>query len=122
MQLTIEVPNHLGQQLLHYQDRLPEVLARGVRDLEERSTNKEMVPTFIYNENDLLRLLASQPAPQIIIGIQPAPTLQARINDLLWRGKQGVLSSAENTELTRVMTMEHLVRLAKAHALKQLKQ
>jgi len=62
MEITIELPETLGQQLEPFQDRLPEVIERGLRELLAR----------------------------------------------------------ESAELERPLMLEHLVRLAKAHAYKQL--
>jgi hypothetical protein len=45
-----------------------------------------------------------------------------RISDLLWRSKEGTLLPQEATELDRYLVLEHLVRLAKAHAAKRLAQ
>jgi hypothetical protein len=39
---------------------------------------------------------------------------------LLQRSKQSALSATETAELERSLMLEHLVRLAKAHAYKQL--
>ena len=54
------------------------------------------------------------------ITIRPSPELQARVSELLHRNKEGELSQREGAELERYLTLEHLVRLAKAHAYRQL--
>jgi len=43
-----------------------------------------------------------------------------RVSELWARNKEGELSRQEETELERHLTLEHLVRLAKAHAYKRL--
>ena len=113
MQITIEVPDQLGQQLAQFQDRLLEVLERGVRELLAEKTN-----TF-QDEDDIVTLLASQPTPEEILAIQPSPALQARVSELLARNKTEILPRQEEAELERYLTLEHLVRLAKAHAYQQ---
>jgi hypothetical protein len=45
-----------------------------------------------------------------------------RIGDLLVRSKEGTLLPPEVAELERYLVLEHLVRLAKAHAAKRLAQ
>jgi hypothetical protein len=114
MEITIQVPDELGQQLRLYQDRLPEVLERGLRELvAERSGG-------FQNEDGIIELLTSQPAPEQVLALHPSPELQARVSELLYRNKKETLSDQEETELERYLLLEHLVRLAKAHAYKQL--
>ena len=61
-----------------------------------------------------------QLTPEQVLAIRPSSELQARVSELLGRSKDGELSRQEETELERYLTLEHLVRLAKAHAHKQL--
>lgn len=114
MQITIDVPNGLGQQLQQFKDRLPEVLERGVQELLfERAYS-------FQDEKSIMLLLASQPTPEQVLAIRPSPELQARVSELLVRSKVGSLLPAEEVELERYLTLEHLVRLAKTHAYRQL--
>ena len=114
VQITIDVPNQLGQQLQPFKDRLPEVLERGLRDLLFERTNE------FPDEQSIMALLASQPTPEQVLSIRPSSELQARVSDLLARSKLGVLLRAEEVELERYLVLEHLVRLAKAQAYRQL--
>jgi hypothetical protein len=66
-----------------------------------------------------MALLVSQPSPAQVLAISPSTTLQARVSDLLQRGKANALSQQETAELERHLTLEHLVRLAKAHSFLQ---
>jgi hypothetical protein len=110
MEITIRVPNGLGQQLQHFRERLPEVLDRGLRDLlAEKSAEFD-------DENGIMSLLTSQPTPEQVLTIRPSPELQARVSKLLLYSKQRELSRQEEAELDRYLMLEHLVRLAKAHA------
>jgi len=112
--ITIQVPDMLGQQLRRFRERLPEILERGLREtLAEK-------PGEFQDENAIIELLTSQPTPEQVLAIRPSPELQARVSELLGRSKDGELSRQEETELERYLTLEHLVRLAKAHAHKQL--
>jgi len=72
------------------------------------------------DENAIMQLLASQLAPEQVLSIRPSPEFQAHVSELLHRSKQGELSRQEEAELERYLLLEHLVRLAKAHAYKQL--
>jgi hypothetical protein len=112
--LTIEVPDKLGQTLQKMPDRIPEILERGLVDLQEEPF------TSYQDEEHIIALLASQPTPQQILALQPSPTLQKRVRDLLISNQQGVLTGEQTAELDRYMLLEHLVRLAKIHASRQL--
>ena len=112
--ITIQVPNVLGQQLQRFRERLPEVLERGLREIVAERQGE------CQDENAIIELLTSQPTPDQVLGIRPSPELQARVSELLYRNKEGELSRQEEAELERYLMLEHLVRLAKAHAYKQL--
>lgn len=114
IEITVQVPDALGQQLQRVRERLPEILERGLREiLAEKSRD-------FQDESAIMELLTSQPSPEQVLSICPSPELQARVSELLHRNKEGELSQQEEAELERYLTLEHLVRLAKAHAYKQL--
>lgn len=114
MEITIELPDGIGQQLQSFQDRLPEVIECGLQVmLAERNA-------IFADEEHIMALLVSQPTPEQVLALTPTPELQARVSDLLARGKQGQLAPSEEKELDRYLTLEHLVRLAKVHATKSL--
>jgi hypothetical protein len=115
-EITLQVPEELGQELETHQEHLVEILELGLQQIKTQEN-------YSYpDENAILELLASQPNPKKILALKPTPELQARVNDLIHRSKEGQLSNKEEAELERYFTLEHLVRLAKAHASKQLKQ
>jgi hypothetical protein len=116
MQITIDVSHKLGKKLQRFQDRLPEVLERGLQELEH-----EHVAQF-QDEKEIIELLASQPAPKEILAIRPSPQFQARVSHLLAENKLRSLSQQETAELERYLTLEHLVRLAKAYAYHQMSE
>ena len=113
MQITIEVPNDLGQQLQRFRDRLPEVLERGLLELMAETSE-------VHDESAIVEVLISQPSPEQIMALRPSPTLSARVSELLDRGKRQELDRQEEGELERYLVLEHLVRLAKAHAYRQI--
>ncbi|BAY38839.1 hypothetical protein NIES2111_31880 [Nostoc sp. NIES-2111] len=116
MQITVEVSEELGKQLQQFQDRLQEIVERGLQELlSEQSSN-------FLDEKQIIALLASQPTPEQILAIRPSPEFQARVSDLLAQSKAGTLSAKGEAELERYLTIEHLVRMAKAHAFDQLRQ
>lgn len=114
MQVMVEVPSQLGKSLEQFRDRLPEVLARGVKELQAEQR------TTFHDEAEIMAVLTTQPTPEQVLAIRPSPEFQARVSELLMRSKQHQLSTLEERELERYLTLEHLVRLAKAQAHKQL--
>jgi predicted transcriptional regulator len=116
MQITIEVPDRLGEQLQQLGDRLPEALDRAVQELAPTGTGT----TTYQDDSQIVELLASQPSPEVVLAIRPTPALQARMSELLEQNKAGTLTRSEEVELDRYLLLEHWVRLAKAHAYKNL--
>lgn len=114
MQITIEVPDRLGEQLQQLGDRLPEALALALQELTFTET------TAHQDDSQIIELLASQPTPEAVLAIRPSPVLQERMSELLAQNKSGTLTRSEEVELDRYMLLEHWVRLAKAHAYKNL--
>jgi hypothetical protein len=112
--ITIRVPDDLGRRLEQFRDRLPEVLERGLREIQEQPD------ATAADEQAIISVLASRPTPDQVVAIRPSAEMQARVSELLSRSKDGQLSRAEEIELERYLLLEHLVRLAKTHALEQL--
>jgi hypothetical protein len=56
------------------------------------------------------------PSPEEVLALRPSPELKERISELLRKNRQEGLTPEEDAEWQRYETMEHLVRLAKAHA------
>jgi hypothetical protein len=116
MQIILEVPDRLGKKLQQLGDQLPETLERLLQDIPTPET-------ISYQEDrQIIEILASQPSPETILAIRPTPALQSRMSELLERNKSGSLSRTEEAELDRYLLLEHWIRLAKAHAYKQLQK
>jgi hypothetical protein len=71
----------------------------------------------VYDE--LAYFLASL-SPRRVISYKASPKAQARVNILIEKNKLSGLTPDENAEMERYMTVEHIVRLAKAKALQKL--
>jgi 3-hydroxyisobutyrate dehydrogenase-like beta-hydroxyacid dehydrogenase len=111
--MTIDIPEQLEVELHLLRDRIPEVLAIGLRELraaQEPATNADAI----------IAILVNQPTPDQVLALHPSTELQARASDLIARSKAGVLTAQEAAELERYLLLEHLVRMAKAHALQRL--
>lgn len=114
VEITIQVPDTLGELLQQVQDRLPEVLERGLREVLADTAGATQ------DERTIIEVLTSQPTSEQILALRPSPELQARAGELLARGKQGALLPQEAAELERYLLLEHLVRMAKTHTYKRL--
>lgn len=77
--------------------------------------------TIAYNSvyDELASFLASL-SPRRVVAYKASPKAQARVNELLEKNKTTGLTAEENAEMERYMTVEHIVRLAKAKALQKL--
>lgn len=116
VEVTIQIPHILEKQMQRFQNRLPEILERGIYDLlvEEADAGRTM------GELEVMDILASRPTAEEILALKPSSDLQIRITNLLAKAKEHPLSRREETELDRYLMLEHLVRLAKAKALSQI--
>ena len=74
-----------------------------------------------YNSvfDELAYFLASL-SPRRVLAYKASPKAQARVNLLLEKNNNEGLTTEENAEMERYMTVEHIVRLAKAKALQKL--
>ena len=110
VRITIDAPDELGQGLERVQDRLVEVLERGLREVLADEDQRGQ------DERQIIAVLAAQSSPDDVIALRPSRAMQERASQLLARSKEGGLSAQEAAELERYLLLEHLVRLAKGHA------
>ena len=108
--VNIPVPETMEKQVRRFRDRLPEALERGLRDLMAEQSGA------FQDEATIIELLTSRPTPKQVLAIKPTLELQARASELLSRSQAGTLLPHEEAELERILTLEHLVRMAKAQA------
>jgi hypothetical protein len=80
---------------------------------------KKMVAEYNSVYDELAFFLASL-SPRRVISYKSSVKAQERVNLLLEKNKVEGLTSDENSEMERFMTVEHIVRLAKAKALQKL--
>ncbi|MBI3913073.1 MAG: hypothetical protein HY327_02585 [Chloroflexi bacterium] len=114
MQITLEIPDKLEQPLQQFRDRLPEVLERGLRELTAEESLR------FQDADAILEFLVSQPTPEQVLAMKPSSEFQARVSELLDKNKTDGLTRQEETQLDRYLMIEHMTRLAKAHAYQQL--
>lgn len=89
-------------------ERLPEVLAYGLRQLSP-------LPNETYQY--ILEFLVSQPSPVDVMHFGPTPAMQARVTELLEKNRSGILSTGESAELDEYVRINHLITMLKARAL-----
>jgi hypothetical protein len=65
MEITIQLPDRLGQALQPFRDRLPEVIERGLQELLAESRVQS------NDENQIMELLVSQPTPEQVLALHP---------------------------------------------------
>ena len=110
MQITLDVPDRIGEKLKALGDRLPEALDR----MLDQMPSDNLVS--FQDEVQILAFLASQPSSEEILELRPSSMFQARISELLDRNKTNTLDRNGEVELDRYLLLEHWVRLAKANA------
>ena len=108
LNVTIPISETMEKQVKQFRNRLPEALERGLRDLMAEQSGA------FQDEAAIINLLTSRPTPEQVLAIQPSPDLQTRASELLSQSKAGTISPREEAELERILTLEHLVRMAKA--------
>lgn len=77
-----------------------------------------MVITSVFDE--IVEFITSTPQPEQILRFKPSADAQHRLELLLDKKREEGLSEAENHELEQYLTIEHIMRLAKARARQRL--
>lgn len=72
------------------------------------STNKS------YDE--IIDFLAAGTTPDALLAFRPSQKTTQRVEELIEKSKQGVISSEEQSELDDYLQLEHILILAKARA------
>jgi hypothetical protein len=65
---------------------------------------------------EIIDFIAAGPSPAAVAAFRPSRALRRRVTDLVRREKSEGLSADERSELRHCLTLEHLMRLAKARA------
>jgi hypothetical protein len=72
----------------------------------------------IYDE--IIDFLASGITPKTLVEFQLSDNVKEYVGDLIFREKNSSLTSDEKSELDQYMMLEHILRMAKARAHKNL--
>lgn len=114
MELTLHISDELASRLHPVQDRLPQILELGLRELHA-------APPHLEGLSEVLETLARLPAPQEILALRLSPAAQQHISMLVDKQREGTLSVDEERDWQKYQYLEHLVRIAKAKATLDLK-
>jgi len=114
MQLTLDVPDDLADKIRPMQDRLPRILALGLREFEAEGLSG------FSGIADVLEFLAELPAPQEILALRPSAVLWKEIERLLEKNRDTGLAPAEEERWKQIEYLEHLIRKAKIRAAQQI--
>ena len=116
MQITFDLSEELVTRLNSVEDKLPQVIELGLRELNAS-------PQEGFNGiAEILEFLATLPTPEEIIALRPSETLQAQISNLLEKHREQALTEKEVQMWEQYQYLEHLIRKAKAKAYLKLKK
>lgn len=110
MQLTIEIPEKLAKQLEPAQDRVADIIARGLR--RSWSGNSGL-------RREIISFLAGRPTVKEILEFRPSDRSVKRSRKLLANHENGSLTEAEEAELDEMCEVDKFVSLIKAEILRQ---
>jgi hypothetical protein len=108
--VTIEVPDELSELIAQAGDRLPELLARSLRE--------PALPAHVYRY--VLDFLAAGPTPEQLAAFGPTPEMAGRLRALLGRESSGEITPPEKAELDEYERLEHLMVMIKSGNLRHL--
>ncbi len=114
MLVTANVPNELAMQLRPFEKPLPRLLEYGLREFN--ATNQ----VGFRGMNEVLELFAKLPTPEEILALRPSETWQTQVQRLLEKSRTEGLTPEEEQQWQQYEYLEHLVRLAKTHAILKL--
>jgi hypothetical protein len=116
MQVTFELPDDVVAQLHPFEDKLPQILELGLRELNA------ITQVGFSGVAEVMEFLASLPTPEAIIALRPSEALQAQITTLLQKNQTIGLTPTEEHLWQGYQYLEHIVRMAKARAFLKLKE
>jgi hypothetical protein len=116
MQVTFDLPDEVVTQLRPFEDKLPQILELGLRELHA------IAQEGFSGMSEVLEFLASLPSNEAIIALRPSESLQAQISSLLEKNSTVGLTQSEEQLWQGYQYLEHIVRMAKARAFLKLKE
>ena len=111
MQLTIEIPDELGQKAESERERLSKLVERALR-LPDSNEHGIVQEVFTF--------LSRDPSPAEILGFQPSRKSIDRLQELLDKNRENSLNPSEEVELDTMQSLNHLFALLKLQARQQI--
>jgi hypothetical protein len=108
--ITLTIPDELAERIRKHQERLPEILELGLRELHAGSSKG------FEGAAEVLEFLAGLPSPEAILSLKPSERFERQMRDLLERNRLGQLTPQDEELWERYEFLEHLVRIAKTKA------
>ncbi|MBD2060606.1 hypothetical protein H6F88_32195 [Oculatella sp. FACHB-28] len=118
--ITLEIPDHLAEQLARRGENPSDWLQQRLPALLEENSQPPILPAHVYRY--ILDFIASNPTPQQIADFRPTPKMQKRLRFLLSRNKFGELTPDEEAELNEYKRIEHIVIMLKVGNVRMLRQ
>lgn len=115
MQVTIDLPENLAVRLPSNKGQLEKIVELGLREMRANSL------VGYKSLAEVLEFFADLPTAEEIIALRPSKELQNEIKKLLEKNRREGLSETDEQTWASYEFIEHLVRMAKAKAKKQLK-
>jgi hypothetical protein len=112
--ITLTVPDEIADELRRQEDRVPELLQRVMRELSAEGQSG------FDGAAEVFEFLVGLPSPEEVLDLRPSERLDQRVRELLEKNRSEGLTRSEEEEWERYEFLEHLVRLAKASALRKL--
>lgn len=116
MQVTVDIPDEIVNELKSFEDKLPQILALGLQEF------KAIPQKGFSGMVEVLEFLASLPTESAIIALRPSEALQTRLSLLLEKNRTVGLTASEEQLWQHYQYLEHIVRMAKAKAFLKLKE
>lgn len=115
--ITLEVPDELAARINPIREQLPDLINKALRLSEEEKAIAEIPlksnPAVLA---ETLDFLASGPTPEQIIAHKVSPAVQDRLEELLDKNREQLLTEEEEDELDTYEQVDHLMILLKARA------
>jgi len=105
--LQVRLPDDLAKRVQAAQERLPEILELGLRELTPLESR-------VFGE--VLDFLSRGTTPEQLIAFRPSEIQQARLRALLEKNSAGTLAERDEAELDLYERLEHLMIMLKARA------
>ena len=113
VELTLQIPNSLAQQIQPISNWLPTIIELSVARFKSSNVKKE--------SDDLIAFLSSNPTSKKILKYKISDKSQSRVSDLLQNSREDKIKSSEINELDEWEKFNHICIMLSAQATKLLK-